>query len=97
MKHLWAYIKEKNLQNEDKKAFFTPDKKMAKVFGKDSIRGFSMSKYLGAHLSAIDDWEVCLKRQKLILKPRNRIWRKNCRNSGHEKLFLIYFQISDDL
>ena len=55
IKHLWAYLKEKNLQNADNKAFFTPDKKMAKVFGKDSIRGFSMSKYLGAHLSAIDD------------------------------------------
>ena len=60
IKHLWAYLKEKNLQNADNKAFFTPDKKMAKVFGKDSIRGISMSKYLGAHLSAIDDWEVCL-------------------------------------
>jgi chromatin remodeling complex protein RSC6 len=44
IKQLWAYIK-KNKQ------FFTPDKKMAKVFGSDRIRAFGMAKFLSAHLS----------------------------------------------
>jgi chromatin remodeling complex protein RSC6 len=52
---LWAYIKDNNLQRPSNKQYFTPDKKMAKVFGKDEIRGFGMQKYLSAHLSNIDD------------------------------------------
>merc|ERR1711979_170185 len=51
IKQLWAYIKKNNLQDPENKQFFTPDKKMAKVFGSDRIRAFSMSKFLGAHLS----------------------------------------------
>ena len=31
VKHLWAYLKEHNLQDPENKQFFTPDKKMAKV------------------------------------------------------------------
>ena len=50
-KLLWAYLKEHNLQDPENKQYFTPDKKMAKVFGEDKIKGFSMSKYLGPHLS----------------------------------------------
>ena len=55
IKNLWAYLKENNLQNPDSKAFFTPDRKMAKVFGKDSISTFSMAKYLVNHLSPLDE------------------------------------------
>ena len=54
MKHLWAYIKEKGLQDPENKQFFTPDKKMAKIFGKDKIKGFSMAKYLAPHLTKIE-------------------------------------------
>ena len=38
-------------QDPENKQFFKPDKKMAKVFGEDKLRAFSMSKYLSAHLS----------------------------------------------
>merc|ERR1712029_300946 len=55
VKHLWAYLKENNLQCEDNKQFFLPDKKMAKIFGNDKLRAFSMSKFLGAHLTPIDE------------------------------------------
>ena len=55
IKLLWAYLKQNNLQNPVNKSFFTPDQKMAKVFGKDSIRGFSMSNYLWSHLSPLDE------------------------------------------
>ena len=47
MKLLWAYLKEKNLQDPENKQYFTPDKKMAKVFGEDKIKAFTMAKYLG--------------------------------------------------
>ena len=55
IKNLWDYIKENNLQNPDSKTFFTPDRKMAKIFGKDSISTFSMAKYLANHLSLLDE------------------------------------------
>merc|ERR1711970_689707 len=51
IKQLWAYIKKNNLQDPENKQYFTPDKKMAKVFGADRIRAFGMAKFLGAHLS----------------------------------------------
>ena len=53
-KLLWAYLKEKGLQDPENKQFFTPDKKMAKIFGKDKIKGFSMAKYLAPHLTKIE-------------------------------------------
>jgi chromatin remodeling complex protein RSC6 len=53
IKQLWAYIKKHNLQDPANKQYFTPDKKMAKVFGDDRIRAFSMAKFLSAHLSPI--------------------------------------------
>merc|ERR1712231_14589 len=51
MKLLWAYIKKNNLQDPDNKQYFVPDKKMAKVFGADKLRGLSMAKGIGPHLS----------------------------------------------
>merc|ERR1712037_520126 len=50
IKELWAYLKN-NIQDPANKQFFTPDKKMAKVFGTDRIRAFGMAKFLSAHLS----------------------------------------------
>merc|ERR1711944_362165 len=51
IKELWAYLKKNNLQDPANKQYFTPDKKMAKVFGSDRIRAFGMAKFLSAHLS----------------------------------------------
>merc|ERR1712203_1354 len=51
IKELWAYLKKNNLQDPKNKQYFTPDKKMAKVFGSDRIRAFGMAKFLSAHLS----------------------------------------------
>merc|ERR1711971_618146 len=53
IKELWAYLKKNNLQTPDNKQYFLPDKKMAKVFGSDKIRAFSMSKHIGAHLTPL--------------------------------------------
>ena len=54
MKLLWAYLKKNNLQCDDNKQYFVPDKKMAKVFGTEKLRGFAMSKHIGAHLLQSD-------------------------------------------
>ena len=54
MKYLFAYIKEHGLKDPEDGRFFNPDKKMAKVFGKDKLRSFSMSKFIGKHLSDIE-------------------------------------------
>ena len=51
VKLLWAYLKKHNLQDPENKQYFTPDKKMAKVFGTEKIRAFGMAKFLSAHLS----------------------------------------------
>ncbi|XP_023349362.1 protein TRI1 [Eurytemora carolleeae] len=51
VKRLWAYLKEKKLQDPENKQFFTPDALMEPVFGNEKIRAFSMSKYLKDHLS----------------------------------------------
>merc|ERR1712026_167850 len=51
VKRLWAYLKEKNLQDPANKQFFTPDKLMQPVFGNERMRAFAMSKYLKDHLS----------------------------------------------
>jgi len=50
VKQLWAYIKEHELQDKDNKQYFLPDKRMAKVFGAEKMRGFAMAKHLGSHL-----------------------------------------------
>merc|ERR1712210_175140 len=54
MKLLWAYLKKNELQCDDNKQFFIPDKKMAKVFGTEKLRGFAVSKHIGAHLLQSD-------------------------------------------
>ena len=51
-KKLWAYLKEKNLQDPDNKQWFTPDDTMAGIFGTEKIKCFSMAKYLERHFSA---------------------------------------------
>ena len=51
VKQLWAYLKKNNLQDPENKQFFTPDKKMAKVFGTERMRCFAMTKFLTPHLS----------------------------------------------
>ena len=51
IRELWVYIKKNDLQDPANKQFFKPDKKMAKVFGTDRVRGFGMLKFLSSHVS----------------------------------------------
>ena len=49
---VWAYIKEKNLQNPENKREILADDNLKKVFGKDKATMFEMNKYIAAHLKA---------------------------------------------
>merc|ERR1712244_157566 len=51
IKGLWAYIEKKTLQDPTQRQYFTPDAKMAKIFGKNKMKTIHMSKYLSANLS----------------------------------------------
>jgi chromatin remodeling complex protein RSC6 len=51
IKLLLTYLKQQNLQDPTNKHYFTPDDKMAKVFGKEKMHAFSMSRHIGPHLS----------------------------------------------
>ena len=51
MKRLWLYLKLHKLQDPQNGQFFTPDEKMAQVFGKEKLRAFGMLKHLKVHLT----------------------------------------------
>ena len=51
---LLAYLKNHNLEDPDMQ-YFTPEKKMAKVFVEDKIQGLSMPKHIGPNLFPITD------------------------------------------
>merc|ERR1712156_310624 len=53
VKELWTYLKKNNLQDPEAKQWFTPDKKMAKVFGTEKMKGFAMTKFINTHLSEV--------------------------------------------
>ena len=50
-KKIWAYIKEKNLQNPANKRNILADDKLKVIFGKDEVTMFEMTKLVSAHLS----------------------------------------------
>ena len=51
VKLLWAYLREKRLQDPENLNYFTPDLAMQGIFGTQKIRGFAMGKYLKGHLT----------------------------------------------
>merc|ERR1712066_385624 len=55
VKELWSYIKRNNLQDRDNGQYLFPDEKMAKIFGSQRLRAFTMSKFLSKHLKEMDE------------------------------------------
>ena len=51
VKQVWAYLKEHKLQDPANKQYFSPDKAMEPIFGKEKIKAFGMSKFLKDHLT----------------------------------------------
>ncbi len=50
-KKLWAYIKSNNLQDPENKRNIKADEKLKKIFKKDVVNMFEMTKLVSAHLS----------------------------------------------
>ena len=51
-KQVWAYVKERDLQDPENKQYIMCDAKLKKLFeGTERIRGFTMSKFFGKHLT----------------------------------------------
>ena len=46
VKVFWDHIKKNGLQDPQDKQYFTPDQKMAKLFGDQRMKGFGMAKIL---------------------------------------------------
>jgi len=67
VKLLWAYLKKNNLQDPQNKQYFTPDDKMAKVFGTERVKGFGMAKFLNGHLESLTEAKPSRKRKQ---KPK---------------------------
>jgi chromatin remodeling complex protein RSC6 len=47
---IWDYIKSNNLQDSANKRMINADEKLRKVFGKDQVSMFEMTKILNQHL-----------------------------------------------
>eukprot|EP00899_Mesostigma_viride_P024238 jgi/Mesvir1/499/Mv11367-RA.1 len=54
VKHMWDYIKEHNLQNENDKSIVKCDDKLEALLNVSSFKGFGMMKYLKKHLTPLE-------------------------------------------
>ena len=48
---IWEYIRSHNLQNPENRREIMADDQLRRVFGKDKVTMFEMSKHLAAHLT----------------------------------------------
>ena len=48
---IWEYIRSHNLQNPENRREIVADDQLRRVFGKDKVTMFEMSKHLAAHLT----------------------------------------------
>ena len=53
IKLIWDYIKKNSLLDPETKQYFIPDTKLAKIFGRDRVSVFGMSRFLPCHMSPI--------------------------------------------
>lgn len=51
VKALWVYIKKANLQDPKNKRMIKADANLKKIFGKDEVNMFEMTKLVSKHLS----------------------------------------------
>ncbi len=52
VKNLWVYIKKHNLQDEKNKRNINADANLKKIFGKDTVNMFEMTKLVSKHLTS---------------------------------------------
>lgn len=55
VKRIWAYVKERDLQNPDDKRQIRCDDKLRAVFKTDQVHMFTMNKILAGHLYPMEE------------------------------------------
>lgn len=55
VKQIWAYIKERGLQDPNDRRMVICDERMKTVFKVDKVHMFTMNKILGQNLYAVDE------------------------------------------
>ena len=75
VKTLWAYIKENKLQDPKDGRYVIPDERMASIFGNERLRGFSLTKYLGKHLSPLNEEQEQEQRLLEEAEDKDYVWQ----------------------
>ncbi|XP_028764153.1 upstream activation factor subunit spp27-like isoform X1 [Neltuma alba] len=105
VKQLWAYIREKNLQDANNRRNIICDEPLRALFGVDSINMFQMNKALSKHIWPLDSDDVIQvksapkekqKKQEREEDP-DEPKRKEKRQKGGKSGFLAPLQLSDAL
>ena len=87
VKKIWAYVKERDLQNPDDRRQIFCDDAMRKVFKGDSVHMFTMNKLLVQHLKPADEvvgGEVA--KEDKVVDSDDEEDTKQCINGGGEEL-----------
>ncbi|MED6167405.1 hypothetical protein PIB30_002376 [Stylosanthes scabra] len=107
VKQLWAYIREKNLQDANNRRNIICDESLRAIFGVDSINMFQMNKALTKHIWPLDSDDVIpvksapkekekQKKHKIEDEPEEPK-KKEKRQKGGKSGFLAPLQLSDAL
>ena len=67
-------FEEDNLQDPEAKQWFTPYKKVAKVFGNEKMKGFAMTKFIYSHLSEVSAWILAYLQNNILQDPEAKQW-----------------------
>ncbi|XP_028764154.1 upstream activation factor subunit spp27-like isoform X2 [Neltuma alba] len=104
VKQLWAYIREKNLQDANNRRNIICDEPLRALFGVDSINMFQMNKALSKHIWPLDSDDVIQvksapkeKQKKQEREDPDEPKRKEKRQKGGKSGFLAPLQLSDAL
>ncbi|KAK7309231.1 hypothetical protein RJT34_05791 [Clitoria ternatea] len=105
VKQLWAYIREKNLQDANNRRNIICDESLRALFGVDSINMFQMNKALAKHIWPLDSDDVVQVKSTPKEKKKRQERdddseepkRKEKRQKGGKSGFLAPLQLSDAL
>ncbi|KAI9088910.1 hypothetical protein K1719_029189 [Acacia pycnantha] len=103
VKQLWAYIREKNLQDENNRRNIICDEPLRALFNVDVINMFHMNKVLSKHIWPLDSDDVIQvksapkEKQKKQEREEDEPKRKEKRQKGGKSGFLAPLQLSDAL
>ncbi|KAH9711739.1 SWIB/MDM2 domain containing protein [Citrus sinensis] len=91
VKQLWAYIREKDLQDPNNRRNIVCDERLRALFGVDTINMFQMNKALSKHIWPLDSDDAS------TVSDLDEPTRKEKRQKGGKSGFLAPLQLSDAL